>query len=327
MTAKPRLSAEMLAAPRLEPFNLVDIDYKKVNGTPVPASILIPKNAEPGKHPVLVRWHGGCFITGHRLFPEWLGEWILNLALSRKAILITPDYRLLPEATGLDILQDVRDFYSWLFTTGNLASHFSSGIDPDLDHLLVTGESAGGWLAVQSSLLPAPRERISAVISHYPMIDMRNGHYTEDYEKTLFDPPAPQLDRSILRNYIENLKGDEVATSGIPPERVPLVVSAMQQGAFGKLFGGDSSLYPIEMLDQVNELPPTWILHGKEDNVVPVAGTQNYVDKLKEKLPDTKVHVSYRPGMHGFDNHPAATLEDDWVKEGLEFIGPYWPKT
>lgn len=89
--------------------------------------------------------------------------------MSKDAIIITPDYRLMPEANGMEILEDVRDFYNWLGNPNNLASYFPEGISADLDHLLVTGESAGGWLALQSALLPSSRERISAVISHYPM--------------------------------------------------------------------------------------------------------------------------------------------------------------
>lgn len=58
-------------ASKLERFHIKDIVYKEVNGHPIPASVLIPKNVQPGKHPVMVRWHGGGFVTGHRLFAEW----------------------------------------------------------------------------------------------------------------------------------------------------------------------------------------------------------------------------------------------------------------
>ena len=71
MTAKAQGPADMAVSSKFRAFNLVDVDYKEVNGTGVPASILIPKDIKSGKHPVLVRWHGGCFITGHRFYPEW----------------------------------------------------------------------------------------------------------------------------------------------------------------------------------------------------------------------------------------------------------------
>lgn len=52
-------------------FDIKDADYKSVNGHGIPVSVLTPKDARQGKHPVLVRWHGGGFATGQRLFHEW----------------------------------------------------------------------------------------------------------------------------------------------------------------------------------------------------------------------------------------------------------------
>jgi acetyl esterase/lipase len=232
----------------------------------------------------------------------------------------------MPEANGLDILQDIRDFYNWLATPNNLDAFLPDGVSADLENMLVTGESAGGWLALQSALLPASRKRIAAVISHYPMIDMRDRYYTEDYEKQIFTPVAPQLPQNILRDYRANLKGGEVVSSGVPPDSVPLVISALQQGRFAELFGGDSSLYPIEALESVTDLPPTWVLHGTGDTVIPVEGSHKYEKRLREKLPDAKLHVSYRTGDHGFDNDPSVTLDTDWIKQGVEFVEQFWPK-
>ena len=251
----------------------------------------------------------------------------MKLAASKNAIIISPDYRLMPEANGLDILHDVRNFYNWLATPDNLANKLPQGVSADIDHILVTGESAGGWLALQSALLPTSRKMVSAVISHYPMIDMRDPYYTGDYEKQIFTPVAPQQPRHILSDYLANLKPGQVVTSGTPPDRVPLVVSSVQQGSFGKLFGDDSILYPLEVLDNVTELPPTWILHGKGDTVIPIEGSYKYEKKLREKLPSAKLHVSYQPGDHGFDNDPAISLNTEWVKEGVEFIEQFWPSS
>jgi cephalosporin-C deacetylase-like acetyl esterase len=70
MTSEP-IPADAAVSLKYAAFDLVDVNYKEAKGVPIPASILVPKNVKPGKHPVLVRWHGGCLITGHRLFPEW----------------------------------------------------------------------------------------------------------------------------------------------------------------------------------------------------------------------------------------------------------------
>ena len=52
-------------------FNIKEVSHKEVNGTPILASILVPKNARPGKHAVTVRWHGGGLATGQRLYADW----------------------------------------------------------------------------------------------------------------------------------------------------------------------------------------------------------------------------------------------------------------
>lgn len=65
------LPADMAVSAKFAAFSITDITYKVVNNTPVPASVLLGKKAKPGVHPILVRWHGGCLITGHRMYPEW----------------------------------------------------------------------------------------------------------------------------------------------------------------------------------------------------------------------------------------------------------------
>ena len=66
------IPADMAVASKFSAFNVTDVNYKEVNGVGIAASILTPKDARLGAHPVLVRWHGGCFITGHRMFPDWV---------------------------------------------------------------------------------------------------------------------------------------------------------------------------------------------------------------------------------------------------------------
>ncbi|QIW96716.1 hypothetical protein AMS68_002234 [Peltaster fructicola] len=309
-------------------FEIIDVAYKRVTGTDVPASILLPKGLKAGRTPVTVHWHGGGLVVGQRLFPDWYADWVLDLTLEHNAIAVSPDYRLLPEATGVDILEDAKDLYAWLLKPGNLAQYLPHGVEPDLKHILVTGESAGGWLALQSGFqIP---QSVAAVIAHYPMIDMKSAHFTEDYHKELFDPPAPQLDRRLLDDHIRELSGKEVITSRLPPEGVPLLLIAFQSGRFGSMFGQQSELYPLEQLDTVSSFPPLWILHGDKDNVVPVEGTRKFAKAFQSKLPEVPFHLSIgEGGMHGFDNHDAssglpATLTD-WVKPGVELVQRYWP--
>jgi hypothetical protein len=66
--------------------------------------------------------------------------------------MVLPDYRLLPEASAHDILQDMADILRWL-PTGLPPIVASEGCTVDVTRTLLAGESAGGWCAVQSGLL------------------------------------------------------------------------------------------------------------------------------------------------------------------------------
>lgn len=238
----------------------------------------------------------------------------------------------MPEANGTDILADMRDFFNWL-QSPSFSSSLPEGISVDLDHLLITGESAGGWLALQSGLhIP---QLTSAVIMDYPMLDLRDKHYTQAYPKELFSPPAPQIPPHVLQDFVESLDGNEVVSARMPPSGVPLVLSMLQQGLTERFLGNDRSLYPLELLgDLVSSgtgiLFPMWIIHGTKDTVVPVEGTQKFADDIKQRIEGVKVLVTLREGEdHGFDNHDAETgrpaaLETEWVQEGLDFMKGYW---
>lgn len=117
---------------------------------------------------------------------------LIELALLRGAIVVTPDYRLLPEANGHDILEDLASFWEWLPKNleTKLTSYYpESGIRPDFDRILATGGSAGGWLVSQSMFLH-PEINIQAAIMSYPMIDLRDRFFAEKFEKPIFGLPT-----------------------------------------------------------------------------------------------------------------------------------------
>jgi carboxylesterase type B len=63
---------------KFKPFNRVDLTFRTINEHPLEATILIPKSLQleaSAKHPVLVHWHGGGFIVGHRMHEEWFALW------------------------------------------------------------------------------------------------------------------------------------------------------------------------------------------------------------------------------------------------------------
>ena len=193
-------AAAMAAASKKEkfiPFEIHSTSYKVVNKHPIGVDVLVPKDLKPEnkKVPLIVRFHGGFLVsnlcsslnksssfrlhkrssrftymttaqvTGASLMPLFFTNWILELALLKGAIIVSADYRLLPEANGTDILADIADLWKWVH---NDLQPFVSQNAPkapqiDFDHVLVEGDSTGGWLAIQSALTQ-PAGSIKAVI-------------------------------------------------------------------------------------------------------------------------------------------------------------------
>lgn len=85
-------------------------------------------------------------MTGSSLFPAWFSKWILDYAESQSAIIVSPDYRLLPEAKGTDILEDIGAFWEWFKSDGPdqyLKDANRTNVSLDKEQLLLLGESAG----------------------------------------------------------------------------------------------------------------------------------------------------------------------------------------
>lgn len=60
---------------KFDNFTTKDFVYKTVGGHDLETTVCVPKNASPGKHPVLVHLHGGFLIVGDKMFEPWFATW------------------------------------------------------------------------------------------------------------------------------------------------------------------------------------------------------------------------------------------------------------
>lgn len=312
----------MSSEDKFSPFDIVKTSYKTVNSHPVEAYVLVPKHAKSGNLPVIVRFHGGCLIIGAALYPDWCPQYFIDYALENNAIVVAANYRLMPEANGLEILDDISDFWKWLKT--DLNTHVKSvkpDVTADLNHVLVAGESAGGYLAIQSAITQ-PTGTIKAVLPTYPMIDMRADHYTKAYDKNILG--APMLPISIVDQYQAQIKPGDVVTENFPnnQDRAPFMLASVQHGRFGTYLGSEEILYPLETVPRAKHMPYTVVLHGSEDSVVPVEGSEKYVKLVKEMFGDKSIDLFIGPGDHGFDVE--FTMETAGLKERLDKLKAAW---
>ncbi|KAJ5381778.1 uncharacterized protein N7496_004206 [Penicillium cataractarum] len=316
-------------------FEVNDFVYKTVGDHDIGLSILVPKNllseanSSHGKRPVITRFHGGFLVGGTRTYTDWFPKWLLELAISRQAILVTPDYRLLPESSGLDILSDLDSFWSWMqndFEPSLSSAYPSSTIKPDLGKILVAGESAGGYLAAQSMLLH-PEVNMAAVILVYPMVHLRDRFWDESYEKPMYGSLHLPFDKveQHLRELTDGpiVTADERLERGAETNRSDIAVRIVQNGKFLDFLGRQSEVFPVENISRATKLPSLiWIFHGKQDTAVPFYGSERFVEELRTEKPGVNVRFEGYDGDHGFDDD--AVISEGWMKDGMSEVGKYW---
>ncbi|KAF5005122.1 hypothetical protein FDECE_8442 [Fusarium decemcellulare] len=304
-----------------DPFDITRAQYQSA-GVEIGVDILIPKRASTKVRPVI--------ITGSSLFPAWFSKWILDFAEEHDAIIISPNYRLLPEVKGRDIMEDMANFWSWVQSGGpvrHLASVGRSNVDMNLSHTLLVGESAGGYLALQSVFSGFTRPQ--AIIALYPMVDMQSAHYTKPFQKSIVG--VSNYPNEAVDDFLQATSGSSAITEADPPTRLDSAIAVVQNGRFLELLGQEPELFVFERIKsgllpprEVGRtlLPPLFLLHGEHDTAVPAEGTRKLVDLLHKVDPQTRLHVAIQPGDHGFDF--TARTGDVWLREGLDFVTGPW---
>lgn len=271
--------------PKFANFIITTTPYKIVNDQEIPLYVIIPKNVETGKRPVLVQFHGGFLVAGHAMYPDWAAQWSLDYATLHSAIRISVNYRLLPESNGLEILSDIKDLWTWI--ENDLPAYLESigsEITPDYEKVAAYGESAGGYLAIQSGLTNP--DLVKAVIAAYPMTYLDRPWYTvASTDKSPFG--APQIPRFVIDQHIAGLKPGAIFTGAFPPARMDIAITALQNGLFPQIMGTDESFYPAKAVEKMKgneKVPFLLVLHGTGDTAVPCEHSVDFVKVWEEKF-------------------------------------------
>lgn len=170
----------------------------------------------------------------------------------------------------------------------------------------------GGYLAIQLGLSYA--SAIRAVVAAYPMLDLKSAHWTTRYDKTLNG--QGMLPASIIDQHLAAMDPEAIVTRAVLPARLGLAVATVQQGRLLEFLGEEQRLFPEEALRNGAALPPLFLFHGAEDTVVPVVGSERFVEMLRGR--GATVHFVQRPAEHGFDL--MTRLSEGWLREGMEFV-------
>lgn len=273
MPEMPPLGPDTLAA--IRPYATVpaetalagrDVDRRDVtvtapDGASIGLTILSPSRRDRDVPAPCVYWiHGGGMVMGDRFSQVDIPlDWLEQLG----AVVVTVDYRLAPDVTGLTPVEDCYAGLAWVAANAD-----ELGIDPA--RLVVAGTSAGGGLAAGVTLLARDRSgpALAAQVLVCPMLDHRNGSVSSRQ----FDGPG-----------IWSREANAFAWSALLGDTAAEAVSCYASPA---------------LADDLSGLPPTFLDAGSaevfRDEVVTYAG------RIWEAGGPAELHV-WSGGCHGFD--------------------------
>ncbi|KZL79649.1 alpha beta hydrolase fold-3 protein [Colletotrichum incanum] len=310
---------------RFADFAILTTTYKTVADHPIKTDILIPKNltfssspATTEQCPVILRYHGGGFIAGSSLYPGFFQPWHLELAARHSAVIVTPNYRLMPEASMEDLLEDIEDHWTWVHRElpDFVEKETGGRVKVDTGRILTAGDSAGRYLSIMMGLLHA--DRIRAVTTAYPCIDIADEHFMKGPKKPTLGFTLP---RGVVDEHYEKMrKGEVPAIISEDPrlERGMLMFAAVQHRVFAELFPLEKGhLFPLERLKDGARLPRggVFVWQGEQDSLVPARGNVKLEEIVRKLDPESRFRLEVREGEHGFDYD--AKIDDGWMKDGL----------
>ncbi|KAK4948601.1 hypothetical protein LTR10_012605 [Elasticomyces elasticus] len=303
--------------------------FKEVGPHPIKVDIVLPPNLKDGKHPLIIAYHGGYLIAGARNFYPFMASWLPAYAASTNAIIISPDHRLLPSASITDILSDVEDLWTWIHSSlQSIISSHAPKHSIDLDHILLEGNSAGGFIAAHLAL--THHAQVRAAILVYPMLDNLMDHFTiGPSESSLSAEDQILWKGDVLDSKIEHARTAGCVTNRLDPEGILLTRSMAKRGKLGDFFKSNPRTNPLNrVLDplETDGLPlKVWILQGKDDTGVPPEGSIAFEKAVMRNSWSTELTLDViddEPSEHGFDR--TWSMADKKLTKRLDWINQAW---
>lgn len=298
---------------------------------------MVPKAAHDGPRPLIINWHGGYLVSASGLYPRFFPLFILALAKKHGAIIVSPDYTLLPHADGLAAVQnDVKALDSWLhesFSSALAAKDLNCKVD--LSKILLNGGSAGGYVALSHALLNPDAFR--AVALAYPMIDFDTEWWKKGCKATGTPNPYHLPDAMFppeaeLKQLVEAHRTGPVVTVA-DDNRTGFGAALAIRGWFYDIFspGGkldnDPSVWLNKRVAAGEKLPKNiWLFHGTGDTAVPSETSVTFAKVMEEQGRGIKLDL-IEGREHGCD----IVAEDGWkgpdepvILNGAEWLATSW---
>ncbi|KAE9362882.1 hypothetical protein N431DRAFT_490327 [Stipitochalara longipes BDJ] len=257
--------------------------------------------------PVVLYFHGGGLVAHDR---RQLAPHIVQLCLMRGWPLVSPDYRLFPQASGLEMLEDIKDAYS--FVLEKLPSILGSGTGL-MKNVIVAGSSAGAYLTYQAGHHFSPRPlalltyyghatidddfyRSNTTLMNPPITLEQVEHFLKEPVHCGFSPPSNQFDPNcLLEDLSPNSSWKRPEREGGSLPRDVLFVYLNQINRYPEMAKGLDT--PINDPGWKN-FTPTIVVQGDADPVISLKHSEN-MGSIIGPTPPKRFVV---PGAgHGFD--------------------------
>jgi acetyl esterase/lipase len=214
--------------------------------------VLQPKASSKEKRPGVIVIHGGGWVGGTK---EQRVEYACLKYVARGFVVVNVEYRLAKAATAPAAVTDVLKAAQWFHK--NAAKY---RVDPR--RIVVTGDSAGGHLALMVAMTPrsarlGPPAKVAAVVNFYGITDV-----------------ADQIEGEHIQQY---------AVTWVPEQE-----------------GRRELAKRVSPMTYVRkDLPPILTLHGDMDQTVPYEQGANLTRELKKVGADARLITASGQG-HGF---------------------------
>ncbi|KAH8927716.1 alpha/beta-hydrolase [Atractiella rhizophila] len=292
--------------------------------------VYLPKGVSGSSVGGVVWFCGGGFISGtvddlapvEHHFITGAGYAVLGI-----------EYRKAPQAKLSEIIEDAVDSYNFV-KSGKLNAALAGKAEIDLDKLVVSGSSAGGYLAL--SLLPnisAPLPRVGLI---YPLskVYSPNAGQRVSFPTNFPEPPASEIDPNgpvTCRSQGTIDFGTFTATG-----RKAVTMWAVQEGKSPEfLFGSgkeeqqkrakasDTKLDDFFASSETGKIAKFGVIHGEADSMVPFSGAVELVEKALLDGKAEKAKLFNIPGVnHGFDE--LLLDEKEWHGEVGQRLSEAW---
>jgi acetyl esterase/lipase len=125
----------------------------------------------------------------------------------------------------------------------------------DLTRIAAGGESAGGYLALQSAFL-FPEMAIHLVMAQYPTLDISD----PKFHSGSFQAPSKA---SIMDEYLKRLKPGAIRLSSPFPEKWELMTAILDEGRLPEILGPDERMFSLRAWKGASVYLPYGLFKGR----------------------------------------------------------------